>query len=362
MRIKVFFSALVCLMMLASASGVAGAAAPTYVRYNRETYDYFATVCALSLYTEDAGALGKAHFEQTWAQVRALMGEIEQAVSVSVPESDIARFNRLRYGQSLSISPHTAAILRIAKQVHAQTGGLYDPTVYPLVDLWGFSPRFNAVTYLPECAYDRSYRDGQLPLPEKKYIEALHALVNLDGVVLTREAAGGVRMTKNIWPVRLDGVTYEAKIDLGGIAKGYAADRVIERLREAGYRYGHFVCGGSSMAMLKCASPKSVENGTYAYALGVRKPRAGRNKDSSFVKVSVSDVTLSSSGDYSHGYVQGGVRYCHIIDPRTGYPINVPDGGLPDGSVQAGIAAITLSSPDATYNDAMSTALCVMGG
>jgi len=92
-----------------------------------------------------------------------------------------------------------------------------------------------------------------------------------------------------------------------------------------------------------------------AYKLNLGKPRTGSNRDSHFATISVRDRTLSTSSDSRHAYAVDGVRYCHIIDPLTGYPINMPVGGI-----QKGAASITLLSSSAARSDAITTALCLM--
>lgn len=323
---------------------------------SRQTTDYFGTVSALFLYVDASDPNGLDRFLDTWAAVKEILARIEADVSLSVPDSDIARFNQLSYGQQIAVSNHTATILRTAKDVYENTGGLFDPTIFPLVDLWGFSPRFNVNNYTPVLPYDRDWQDGKLPMPDLAYIESLTALVDFSGVLLSGSEAEGYTLTKNIPSVTIDGYTYQAQLDLGAVAKGYAADCVLELLKERGYEYGHFVCGGSSMAILKNGSESAQASGTAEYALGIRKPRAGASKETSFMSISAQNVALSSSGDYSHNVIYDDVLYCHIIDPRTGYPINTLASGT-----QKGIAAVTLLCGNAAYADAITTALCVMG-
>lgn len=309
----------------------------------RQTTDYFMTASALFLYEDDS-----ARFSHIWSQVKQILSETEQAVSVSLPESDIARFNALPAGGEIEISSVTADILRIAMDVHKLSGGLYDPTVYPLVDLWGFTPRFNRNAYQPLLPYDRSYENGLLPPPDMRHIDALLPLIGLDGIELFEEN-GRFFLKKNTPSVFIDGVSIHAQLDLGGIAKGYACDRVLALLKENGYVMGHFVCGGSSMALLE--HPKGD------YALTLRKPRPGENKASHYATLHAKNVTLSTSSDTSHSYLRDGVVYCHIIDPRTGCPINMPDAS----GVQRGVAAATLLCESAAFGDALTTALCILG-
>lgn len=326
--------------------------APTYTAraqqmMSRQTDDYFSTVSALFLYVDDSG---KQAFEKTWAQVKETLGAIEAAVSVSSPDSDIARFNALPQGGECEISPLTAAMLSIAREVYDATGGLYDPTVYPLVDLWGFSPRFNANSYAPALPYDRPYENGRLPPPQERYIDALLPLVGFDGIAL-QQRDGAFFLRKNTPSVSVDGVVYHAQIDLGGIAKGYACDQVAALLRGQGYTMGHFVCGGSSMALL------SRPTGDGTYALQLKKPRPGHGDETHYATVRAQNTTLSTSADSSHSFLREGVVYCHIIDPRTGWPVNTPV----EEAGQSGLAAVTLLGESAAKNDAMTTALMLMG-
>lgn len=313
---------------------------------SKQTTAYFSTTCALFLYDMPDHS---SYYEETWSEVKQILGRVENAVSISKPDSDVSRFNALKAGESCIISDITADILQIAFAAHAQTDGLYDPTVYPLVDLWGFSPRFNRGSYQPALPYDRSYENGRLPLPDPAHIEALLPLINLRGVTLYSEN-GCWMLRKDTPAVSIDGTVIQAQLDLGGIAKGYACDLVKAYLTERGYTYGHFVCGDSSIAVLSRPS----EDGLYKLTLG--KPRAGSTNTSHFASVRIRDITLSTSSDSRHSFTLDGVRYCHIIDPRTGWPINMPK----DSSMQAGPASVSLLAPSAAYSDAMTTALCLM--
>lgn len=314
-------------------------------RMSRQTTDYFSTVSMLILYVEPDET---ERFSQAWTDIKAMLSQIDQAVSLSRPDSDISRFNALACGESVAVSDITADILRTAMDVYVRTDGLYDPTVYPLVDLWGFSPRFNRNTYVPSMPYDRAYADSMLPLPDEAHIRALLPLVGLDGIRLYRQD-GQWRLQKNTPSIQLEGVTIHAQMDLGGIAKGYACDRVKQYLDEHSLKKGHFVCGESSMAILA----RPTQDGLYDLTLG--KPRPGSNDRSSYATLSVRDMTLSTSSDATHAYMIDGVRYCHIIDPRTGRPVNPPND-----KEQRGAASITLLCGCAAFGDAMSTALFLM--
>lgn len=328
----------------------------TYTSKGSQTIAYFSTVSSLILYDDYSDPANILRFEAVWEEVLDILEEIQNAVSLSVPSSDLTRFNALPVGESLKISPVTAEICKIAKDAYIATDGLFDPTIYPLVDLWGFTPRFNTNQYTPERPFDRVRIDSKFSLPDSRYIEAFTKLVDFGKIRLSGDAQSGYTLTKLIQPVTVDGISYQAQLDFGGIAKGYAVDRVTRLLQDRGYAYGSFSCGGSSIALLKNASKRSVENGTYRFALGLRKPRNSVSTEDIYMSVATKDVRLSSSGDYDHSYVVDGVIYSHIINPRTGYPMNTPVSGK-----QKGLAVLTLLGENAGYADAVTTALCVMG-
>lgn len=121
------------------------------------------------------------------------------------------------------MSSLTAQLFQIARAAYEDTDGAYDPTVYPLVDLWGFSPRFNRNTYQPTQPYDRAYVDGKLPLPDPVYIEALTRLVGMETIVLTGDEATGWRLEKNTPPVTAGGCTFQAQLDLAALPRDLPA-------------------------------------------------------------------------------------------------------------------------------------------
>ncbi len=322
---------------------------------SKMTGEFFATWSQLRLYDDFSKPDNVARFEGVWEETKEVLSEIEQAVSVSVETSDVARFNALSYGEGMDISPHTAALLLAAKEGYEKTSGMFNPAAYPLVDLWGFTPRVMNAAYAPLYAYDRVRDEQGLPLPEEQYIRAFTTLADFDGILLSGDAETGYRLQKMVPPIEVDGVSYEAKIDLGGIAKGYAVDVVMELLARNGYEYGLFSCGSSSMGLMKSASPKSVENGTRQYEVYIRHPRSD-NRNDAYLSVAQKDARLSTSGDYDNSYLLGGVRYAHIINPVTGYPMNTAH--VEKG--QKGIATATVLGENATVCEVLSTALCAM--
>jgi thiamine biosynthesis lipoprotein len=326
-----------------------------YTFKTKNTTEYFATLSSLRVFDDFSNPNNINKFDELWLDLKDILNQIENDVSVALESSDIYKFNQLNYGESILISDNTAKILKIAKDAHNSSRGLYDPSVYPLVDLWAFAPRFNKPGYSPEFSYDRERISNIFPLPDKKYIEGFLKLADFNNIVLSGDEEKGYTLTKNIETVTIDGITYEAKLDLGGIAKGYAVDAAMELLKEYGYEYGYFSCGRSSIGILKNASKASVENDTFRYNLEIRKPRQGNTDSISFMSIAIKDARISSSGDYDHNYEIEGIIYSHIIDSKTGFPMNT----IFENS-QKGIATATVIGDNTTMCDAVSTAICLM--
>lgn len=102
-----------------------------YTSRTKVASGYFATVSVLCLFDDYEDPAANSRLEETWQQVKAILEEIEQTVSASVPTSEIARFNALPQGGRLSVSPLTAELVELSRDMCQRTGGLYDPTVYP---------------------------------------------------------------------------------------------------------------------------------------------------------------------------------------------------------------------------------------
>lgn len=315
----------------------------------RHTMEAFGTISVLRLYDDFSLEENVARFEATWRQVVDVLAQLDDIFSLNRQDTELARFNALVYGESMEISYHMAQVIKIAQEAYEKTGGLFDPSVFPLVDLWGFSSRFNTNRFVPQLPYDRP--EGRGALPHEDYIEAFRQLVNFSGIVLSGNQAEGYQLAKMIPPVVVNGVAYQAQLDFGALLKGYAVDLVHAILMEAGFSYGFFSCGGSSIVFLRGI----VEENNHQIEVNLRKPRPGQGGGSSFARVYLSQVSISTSGDYDHAFFLDGIRYSHVFDPRTGRPIHPPQNG-----VQEGVASATVIGPSGVQTEAISTALLVM--
>lgn len=248
------------------------------------------------------------HVEAHFHAVTSVVHDIERAMSVYIPASDISRLNAAAGEGMVPISTHTRRTLEAGIAYAEGTGGAFDPTVAPLVNLWGFHQR--AVPLTP-------------PTPEE-----LHTALRTVGyrhVVISNSAAA----------LRRPGM----RIDLGGIAKGYAVDQGFDALVRANIQHFMLDIGGNLRV-------RGTSRPNKPWTIGIRNPfESGRIIGTLQLP---SGMAVATSGNYERFVTIEGRRYAHIIDPRTGMPVQ-------------GMAGVTVVCPSATQADALSTALFVLG-
>jgi thiamine biosynthesis lipoprotein len=257
----------------------------------------------------DREASLRAAGEEALAEV----GRLEGQLSLYRPTSEIARVNALAARQPVRVSPNVFQLLQQAQRLHLETGGAFDITLGPLVRCWGFMGG-----------------PGRLPEPEE--LARARALAGMDHVELDG-AAVSVRFDR-------EGVM----IDLGAIGKGYAIDRAMRLLREAGVRSA-LLHGGTSTTYA-IGSPPRAEAWQVAIASAPNGSAGPGPLPQTIVRLR--DEALSVSAGWGKSLVAGGKTYGHVLDPRTGRP-----------ATRALLAAVAL--PSATETDALSTALLVAG-
>ena len=214
---------------------------------------------------------------------------------------------RLNASGSLVASPELFDVLKTAKQFYEQTKGAFDVTIAPLSLRWKIAIKNQEA-------------------PKDDEIKKLMGFVGFDYVYLD-EKTRNVRLLKS-----------GCSIDLGGIAKGYAVDKAIARLRQAKITSAIVNAGGN----LYCLG----DNNGAPWQTGIQDPRQERHL---LTRIAVKDKGVSTSGDYEQFFIYKNKRYSHIIDPRTGYPAD------------SGIIAATVVARDALTADALSTALIILG-
>ena len=257
---------------------------------------YLDTVITLTAYTDNPLLLREGLEE---------CGRLEKLLSRTVEGSDVWRINHAD-GKPVEVSAETAEVLACALETGRNSGGAFDISVAPVSVLWDF-------------------KSGRAELPDAEEISRAAKLVD---------------WTK----IRLEGrtVTLPAgmMIDLGGIAKGYIADRVKAYLENGGIKHAILSFGGNIVAIGKKPDGsdwkvgiQDIDRPTGEYML------VARNTGGSTV----------TSGIYERGFTLDGVRYHHLLSPKTGWP------------VQNGLASVTIFSDSSMQGDALATAAFVLG-
>jgi thiamine biosynthesis lipoprotein len=290
-----------------------------------------ATRFELVLHGENAMRL-RAAGEEALAEVERL----EQQLSPYRPGSEIAQLNARAAAQPVPVSPDVFALLQHAAQLSAATEGAFDITIGPLVRCWGFRKAGNVFSPPagPVGNADPEFRkrpvEPESHLPSEEEINAARAVVGMDKVQFDdqartiRFAAPGVRL------------------DLGAIGKGYAVERGAAILREAGVTRALFHGGTSTV----CAIGQPPDAGAWKIAVEIPVPAGGNG--SARQEFLLRDESLSVSTVWGRMVAAAGRRFGHVIDPRTGHPVQ-----------DTVLAAVVL--PGATETDALSTALLALG-
>ena len=237
---------------------------------------------------------------------------LENLLSLYRPGSEIAHLNARAAHEKVQVSPEVFTLLERAQQLHTDTDGAFDITIAPLVRCWGFM-------------------DNQGKMPSLEVLSAARELVGMHRVELDAS-----RRTVHF-------ARAGVMLDLGAIGKGYAVERGAELLREAGVASGLFHGGTSTV----CAIGHPPDSATWRVAIERPPPGFGNSTFPELPYVELTDECLSVSAVWGRCFSSGGNSFGHVIDPRTGQPV--------DG---AWLAAVVL--PSATETDALSTALLTL--
>lgn len=251
---------------------------------------------------------------EVWGSTRDILNHCmdmcesyEQLFSTHIETSEVSEINRAA-GHPVTVSSETAELISLGCRYGELSGGKFDITIAPASTLWDFHNKDHPV--IPdteELAQAVSHIDYQC--------------VQVDGCTVTLSDP-------------------EARIDLGGIAKGYIADRIKEYLESEGIEHALINLGGNMLAV------GGREDGT-DFRIGIQKPFS--ETGTVMASVSVSDRSVVSSGNYERYFEQDGVLYHHILDPDTGYPADT------------GLYQVTILSDSSADGDALSTTCFVLG-
>lgn len=287
--------ALAALLAFALLSGCAPAQA---VPAAERTFFAMDTVMTLRLYEGGKDSLLDA--------AEGRVGEIEALLSVTDPDS---RIYALNHTGTAELSLEEGALLEGALELCALTDGALDLSIYPVLRAWGFTT-------------------GEYSVPDGEAIAALLPLVDYRNVEV------GMDGPERAYVRVPDGM----EIDLGSVAKGYAGDVLAAMLMENGVSSAMLDLGGNIQTV--GARPDGSP-----WRVGIRDPEG----DGNIGVVEVTDKAVVTSGGYERYFEEDGVRYWHILDPKTGAP------------ARSGLLSVTVIGDSGVLCDALSTALFVMG-
>lgn len=265
--------------------------------------DYTVKVVAKDLDDERRAVLQKL--------IQSKLAEVNSKMSHYLGDSELTLLNQWQSVEPYSVSQETFEVLNHALRISQLTGGVFDVTIGPLVDAWGFGPPGR-----PAEAPDQQVIDRLLMMTGWEYLQLLP-----DGPAVRK-------------------LVPQLTIDLSAIAKGFGVDQVAEALESEGIQHYMVEVGGEIRTL------GSNPNGN-PWQIAIEKPDPGRQAIE--VVIPLRNLSMATSGDYRNYYEEGGKRISHTIDPRTGWPIS------------HSVASVTVIHRECVQADAFATALLVLG-
>jgi thiamine biosynthesis lipoprotein len=244
--------------------------------------------------------------------VDELLVGVNQTFSTYLASSEVSIFNKSQTTAEQKQSATFIGLLEEAFRISKITDGAYDLTVGPLVNMWGFGPRFTA---------------DDIP-PDHKIIESLKN-IGYTKVTIEAEKQTVKKSNPNIY------------IDFSSIAKGYGVDEVAKFIESKGYADYMVEIGGEMRV-------RGVNEEGTRWRIAVEKPEASGRSIHRVIKVT--DTAIATSGDYRNFFEKDGIRFSHTINPRTGKP------------VQHNLASVTVLAEKSMTADAWATTFMVLGG
>ncbi|NQT46313.1 MAG: FAD:protein FMN transferase [Candidatus Omnitrophica bacterium] len=236
------------------------------------------------------------------------MAHIESLMSPVRSESDVYRINRSARTRRIPVEPYTAEVLKKALEIYSVSDGAFDVTIGPMVDLW-----------------KTSGKRGRLA--KSSVIEKSLKGVGSDGFMLEQDDSIVLLRRRDL------------EIDLGGLAKGFAVDKAAGFLKEEGIKSALIDAGGD----IRCIGKNKKGE---PWSVGVRDPQ---DRTQVLAVLSLQDESVATSGDYERYFTIDGKVYSHIIDPRSGRPV--------DNNVKSS----TIVAKDCMTADGLATATFVLG-
>lgn len=245
------------------------------------------------------------------ARIRNRLREIEYMMSVFINDSEISRFNRYQGTGWFSVSGETAYVADESLKVSRLSGGAFDITIAPLLNIWGFGITVPV---------------NSLPVPA--LIAKMKKITGFNNL--------GVRLSPPALSKKMPGLC----CSFSAVAQGYAVDDIALLLDKTGISSYMVEIGGE----IKAKGRKPDDS---LWRIGVAAPEKDQKKIQ--LALPLDNTAVSTSGDYQNYFEKNGRRYSHTIDPKTGYPIT------------HSLASVTVIHPSCMHADAMATAIDVLG-
>jgi thiamine biosynthesis lipoprotein len=262
------------------------------------------TSIEMKLWTDRGETAARAAMNDALAEIQRL----ETMMTTWKETSEVSRINAAAGDKAVTVSDELLDVLEGARRIHDESKGVFDISFYGLKGLWRFD------------------QDLVAEIPKEADVKARLPLVDGSKIELDRKAK----------TVRLP--TKGMAINLGGIAKGYAVDRATAVLAKEGFTDVVVQAGGDLMV--------KGRKGQDPWRVGIRDPRGPA--DDFFAVAPITDASFSTAGDYERFFIKDGVRYHHILDPRTGKPATA-------------CRSVTVFAKDALTADELDDAIFILG-
>ncbi|MEA3500196.1 MAG: FAD:protein FMN transferase [Candidatus Marinimicrobia bacterium] len=244
-------------------------------------------------------------------KVELCLQRVNKKMNPFDPQSEISKFNDYHSIKPFSISNEFYNLTKIAKEIHQESDGAFDPTIAPLINYYGFGTT------------------GDEPKSiSKSKIDSIKQFVGFDKIIIEKQKL--IKSNSNL------------KLDLSAIAKGYGVDKVAQMLITGGYKNFIVEIGGEVFA--------SGRKNNKKWKLGIDVPKTNNMPGEKLQSIlQVENKGVATSGDYRNFYTKNGKRISHLINPKTGKPIS------------HNLASVTIVAENCTYADAIATASIILG-
>ena len=269
-------------------------------RKNRILMDTTVTISVVS----GSGDKSEKAIDRAFSEIEKL----DRLLNFFSDSSEVSEINRNAGLKAVVVSPETFAVLEKAVYASGKTNGAFDVTIGSVTAMWDFHKRTK---------------------PEDKKIKERLPLVNYKNIILNKKSSSVYLKKKGML------------IDLGGIAKGYAADKAVEALKREGIKSGLVSISGDIKAF-------GLKPDLKPWKIGIRNPRSENKEDEIMATIEMTDMAISTSGDYERYFIIEGKRYHHILNPKTGYPVDE-------------CRSVSIIAKDGSVTDPFSTGIFILG-